>query len=78
MKQKFSHDLEKLFAEAKARGLVVNAKHVDELIEWSKEYHKEGLIRYDIGSFRELLMCEVLFPIVDAIVQSLPTPTITI
>jgi hypothetical protein len=73
LKKKFSHDLEKLFAEAKLRGLAVNVAHVDELISWSNEYHKDRLIRYDIASFRELPMCKVLFPIVDAIVSAIPT-----
>ena len=78
LKRRFSHDLEKLFAEAKKRGLTVNAAHVDELVAWANEYHKDGLIRYDIASFRELPMCEVLFPIIDAIVRAIPTPTIKV
>lgn len=78
LKYKFSHDLEKLFAEAKTRGLVVNVAYADELIAWSNEYHKDGLIRYDIATFRELPMCAVLFPIIDAIVRAIPTPTIKV
>jgi hypothetical protein len=74
LREKFSHDLEKLFAKAKARGLVVNLPHVDEIIAWSNEYHKDGLIRYDIGQFSELPKCEVLFPIVDVIVDAIPIP----
>ena len=78
LKRKFSHDVEKLFAEARARGLIVNVADVDELIAWANEYRKDGLIRYDIASFRELQMCEVLFPIVDAIVQAIPIPTVKV
>jgi hypothetical protein len=78
LKNEFSHDLEKLFAEAKARGLIVNVAHADELIAWCNEYHKYGLIRYDIDSFRELPMCEAIFPIVDAIVTAIPTPAIRV
>jgi hypothetical protein len=72
LQKKFSHDLEKLFAKAKARGLIVNLSHVDEIIAWSNEHHKDGLIRYDIAQFSKLPKCEVLFPIVDAIVHAIP------
>jgi hypothetical protein len=78
LKKKFSHDLEKLFAEARKRGLTVNVQHVDELIAWSNEYHKDGLIRYDIASFRELPMCESLFPIVDVIMGAIPMPVVKV
>jgi hypothetical protein len=72
LQKKFSHDLEMLFAEAKSRGLVVKLPNVDEIVAWSNEHHKDGLIRYDISQFSRLPKCEVLFPIVEAILLAIP------
>jgi len=73
LRTEYSHDLKRLFKKAKAHGLVVDLPHVDEIIAWSNEHHKDGLIRYDNSQDSRLPKCEVLFPVLDAIVNAIPS-----
>ena len=64
----YGHDLLKLYAEARARGLKVSVHKAAELLEWVNEYHDQGaLLRYDFTETRELPSCATLFPIVKEI-----------
>jgi hypothetical protein len=68
--RKFSHNLINLYNEATKNGLNINdINDREELIKWSNEYHDKGLIRYDIENLRNLPKCEILFPLVDAILK---------
>ena len=64
----YGHDLLKLYAEARARGLKVSVHKAAELLEWVNEYHDQGaLLCYDFTETRELPSCATLFPIVKEI-----------
>jgi len=67
----YGHDLLKLYAEARARGLKVSIHKAAELLEWVNEYHDQGaLLRYDFTETRELPSCSTLFPIVKEILAA--------
>jgi hypothetical protein len=70
----FGHDLVRLCAEARKRGLTLSTHQADALIQWINEYHDKGaLLRYDFTETRELPNCDTLFPIVDEILKAIRT-----
>jgi hypothetical protein len=78
LKDRFSHNLEKLYAAAKANGLNVQANNDAELIKWANEHHNFGLLRYNIENFKELPYCTDIYPIIDAILAAIVPETIKI
>jgi hypothetical protein len=68
----FGHDLNKLYAAAKARGLKLETPNADELITWSNEWHSEGVkIRYQFAEQRTLPLCDALGPIASEIIDKI-------
>jgi hypothetical protein len=68
----FGHDLEKLYAAAKASGLKLDTPNADELIAWTNEWHSTGVrIRYEFVEQRTLPLCETLVPLASEILQKI-------
>jgi hypothetical protein len=78
LQKKFSHDLEKLYEAAKAKGLKVKVKNEGDLIKWANEHHNFGLLRYDIANFKTLPICTDIYPVVDAILVAIVPETIQV
>ena len=78
LKQKFSRDLKKLYAAAKANGLKVKANNDAEFIKWANEHHNFGLLRYNIEKFKALPDCKDIYPIIDAILAAIVPETIKV
>lgn len=68
----FGHDLNKLYAAAKANGLKLETPNADDLIAWSNEWHAEGVkIRYEFSEQRTLPLCDALVPIASEIINKI-------
>jgi hypothetical protein len=66
-KEPFGHNLVKLYAEARKRGLSISVNGAETNIQCMGEYHSVPL-RYEFRT-RELPPCEIFFPIVEAILE---------
>jgi HEPN domain-containing protein len=74
LKDKYGHDLEKLYKKAKEFEL--KNDNVD-IAKWAGEYHAV-VIRYDFAGFKFLPNSSKLFEVINAILQQVPEMTMTI
>ena len=68
-KRPFGHNLVRLFAEAKSRGMSLSIPNAEDFIAWINEWHcDEVKIRYEFTKTRTLPICNTLFPLAEAII----------
>jgi hypothetical protein len=66
----YGHDLEQLYSEAKAAGLVLRFELVEYMLEWINEWHNgPARVRYEFAEEKTLPMCEVVFPLIEEIIS---------
>jgi hypothetical protein len=67
LRNKYVHDLEKLYEEACRRGLTLNNTHATRLIKDANQHHEKSLLRYQFTKSFSLPTPEIAFPIIDEI-----------
>jgi hypothetical protein len=66
----YGHDLEQLYSEAQAAGLVLRFELVEYMLEQIHEWHNgPARVRYEFAEEKTLPMCEVVFPLVKEILR---------
>jgi hypothetical protein len=67
LRNKYVHDLDKLYEEACTRGLTLNNTHAARLIKDANQHHEKSLLRYQFTKSFSLPTPEIAFSIIDEI-----------
>ena len=71
LRNKYMHDLEKLYEEACKHGLALNNTHAATLIKDANQHHEKSLLRYLFTKSFSLPTPEIAFPIIDEILANI-------
>jgi len=70
LRNKYKHDLDKLYEEACKHGLTLNNPHAARLIKDANQHHEKSLLRYLFKASFSLPTPEIAFPIIDEILAN--------